>query len=364
MKAGRRIGVGAPRTKHDFLFITLTHSARLGYRTKHPAGTQMHRRQFITVIGGAIAYPSVVRAQQAQSGAPVVGFLGAGLRDQRPYLVPAIRKGLNEAGFAEVAVEYRYAEGHYDRLRDLANELLHRNVSVIIADGVTATMAAKAVTEKVPIIFMLGGDPVRLGLVGSISRPDANLTGLVMFGNELIAKRLEILRELVPKDATIGLLVNPNSPNAAALIKEVQAAAKAMDQVIQIVEASSESQLDAAFASLRDRQIAAILAHTDPFLDDHLQQLVALGSRYGVPAIYQWRQFTEAGALLSYGPNLPNFYRQVAVYAGRILKGAKPSDLPVEQPTKLELVINLKTAKTLGITIPATLLVRADEVIE
>jgi len=150
----------------------------------------MHRRQFITVIGGAIAYPSVVRAQPAQSGAPVVGFLGAGLRDQRPYLVPAIRKGLNEAGFAEVAVEYRYAEGHYDRLRDLANELLHRNVSVIIADGVTATMAAKAVTEKVPIIFMLGGDPVRLGLVGSISRPDANLTGLVMFGNELIAKRL------------------------------------------------------------------------------------------------------------------------------------------------------------------------------
>jgi putative ABC transport system substrate-binding protein len=207
-------------------------------------------------------------------------------------------------------------------------------------------MAAKAVTEKVPIIFKLGGDPVRLGLVGSISPPDTNLTGLVMFGNELIAKRLQILRELVPKDATIGLLVNPNSPNAAALIKEVQAAAKAMDQAIQTIEASSESQLDAAFASLRNRQIAAILAHTDPFLDDHLQQLVALGSRYGVPAIYQWRQFAEAGALLSYGPNLPNFYRQVAVYAGRILKGAKPSDLPVEQPTKLELVINLKTAKT------------------
>jgi putative ABC transport system substrate-binding protein len=306
----------------------------------------MHRRQFTTLIGGAIAWPSVVRAQPAPSGAPLVGFLGAGLRDQRPYLVPAIRKGLNEAGFAEVAVEYRYAEGHCDRLRDLANELLLRNVSVIIADGVTATMAAKAVTEKVPIIFKLGGDPVRLGLVGSISPPDTNLTGLVMFGNELIAKRLQILRELVPKDATIGLLVNPNSPNAAALIKEVQAAAKAMDQAIQTIEASSESQLDAAFASLRNRQIAAILAHTDPFLDDHLQQLVALGSRYGVPAIYQWRQFAEAGALLSYGPNLPNFYRQVAVYAGRILKGAKPSDLPVEQPTKLELVINLKTAKT------------------
>lgn len=325
----------------------------------------MRRRQFIALVGGAVAWPSIVRAQPApSSGAPVVGFLGAGSRDQRPFLVPAIRKGLSEAGFAEVAVEYRFSEGQYDRLRDLANELLHRNVSVIIADGVTATLAAKAATEKVPIIFMVGGDPVRLGLVGSVNRPDANLTGLVMFGTELIAKRLEILRELVPKDATIGLLVNPNSPNAALLMKEAQAAAKAMDQDMQVIEAGSVSQLDAAFAALRTRQIAAVLAHADPFLDDHWQQLVALGSRYGVPAIYQWRQFTEAGALLSYGPNLPNIYRQVAFYAGRILKGAKPSDLPVEQPTKLELVINLKTAKALGITIPPALLVRADEVIE
>lgn len=306
----------------------------------------MRRREFITLIGGATTWPFAARAQQVQSG--VIGYLGAGSPDKGPYLVSSIRKGLGDA----------------DRLRDLANELLYRNVSVIIADGVTATLAAKAANEKIPIIFMIGGDPVRLGLVSSVSRPDANLTGLVIFGTELIAKRLEILRELLPKDATIGLLINPNSPNAALLIKEAQAAAKAMDQDIQVIEASSEPQLDAAFASLRNRQIAAVLAHADPFLDDHLQQLVALGSRYAIPAIYQWRQFAEAGALISYGPNLPNIYRQAAVYAGRILKGAKPSDLPVEQPTKFELVINLKTAKALGLTVPPTLLVRADEVIE
>lgn len=324
----------------------------------------MQRREFISLIGGAVAWPSIVQAQQAEPRSLIVGFLGSGSRDQRPYLVPAIGKGLNDAGFPEPVVDYRFAEGHYDRLSDLAEELLRQNVSVIIADGMSATIAAKKATETVPIVFMIGADPVTIGLVRSLSRPDANLTGLVIFGVQLIEKRLEILRELLPKGVRVALLVNPKAPNVALMIKGAEASAKAMDQELDLIEASTDFELDAAFASLRQRQLAAVLVATDPFLDNQLEQLVALSFRYSVPAMYQWRDFTEAGGLVSYGPNLPSGYRQIAFYAGRILKGAKPSDLPVEQPTKFELVVNLRTAKAFGIAIPPGLLIRADEVIE
>ena len=324
----------------------------------------MHRREFVTLVGGTIAWPSIVRAQQTEPMGPIVGFLGAGSGDRRPYLMPAIRSGLSDTGSAHASVEYRFAEGHYDRLRGLAEELLRKNVSVIISDGATATMAAKAATEKVPIVFITGADPIRLGLVGSFNRPDSNITGLVIFANELIGKRLEILKELLPKEAKVALLVNPKGPNVAPLIKEAQRAAKAMDQEMHVIEASVEHELNAAFASFRQRRINAALVAADPFFDDRHEQLVALSARYAIPAIYQWRQFPEAGGFISYGPSLADLYRQSAVYAGRILKGTKPGDLPVEQPTKVELVINLKTARALGINIPSSLLVRADTVIE
>jgi putative ABC transport system substrate-binding protein len=326
----------------------------------------LRRRAFTTGLL-LVAAMGRSQAQQPQLGTPVVGFLAAGLQDKRPYLIPALHRGLDDAGFAagrNVMVEYRWAEGHYDRLRGLADELLHHGVAVIIADGAAAAVAAKTATEKIPIVFMTAADPVRLGLVASLNRPGANLTGVVMFDTELVAKRLELLRELVPTEAKIALLANPKNPNADLLAREVQAATRATGQVMQVVEASSESELEAAFAAFRQRQVGAIVVEADPFLDDHRDQLVALGLRYAVPAIYQWRQFAEAGALISYGPSLSDTYRLAALYAGRILKGANPSDLPVQQPTKFELVINLKTAKTLGLTIPAALLARADEVIE
>ena len=293
----------------------------------------MQRREFITLLGGTIAWPSIVHGQEAEPRGLIVGFLGSGSRDQRPYLAPAIGKGLNDAGFTAPIIEYRFSEGHYDRLDDLAEELLRQNVSVIIADGMGATIAAKKATETVPIVFMIGADPVTVGLVRSFSRPDANLTGLVIFGVQLIEKRLEILRELLPKAAKVALLVNPKAPNVALMVRSAEASAKAMDQELHVIEASTDSELDAAFASLQQRQLAAVLVVTDPFLDNQREQLVALSFRYSVPAMYQWRDFTEAGGFISYGPNLPASYRQIAFYAGRILKGAKPSDLPVEQPT-------------------------------
>jgi len=323
----------------------------------------MQRRKFIKLVGGTIVWPSMVQAQQPEPKRPIIGFLGAG-KDQRPYLAPSIIRGLNDAGFINLVVEYRFAEGHYDRLSDLAEELLRQNVSVIIADGTGATLAAKGITETVPIVFMIAADPVAVGLVRNLSRPDANLTGVVIFGTELIGKRLQILRELLPAGVRVAQLVNPKSPNAAVSIGLAAASAKAMNQELDVIEASTDSELDAVFASLRQRQLTAVLVVTDPFFDNQREQLIALSLRYSVPAIYQWRDFTEAGGLVSYGPNLSVSYRQIAFYAGRILNGAKPSELPVEQPTKFELVLNLKTARALGLNVPPSLLARADEVIE
>jgi putative ABC transport system substrate-binding protein len=225
----------------------------------------MQRREFIGLVGGLIGWPSVVQAQQAEPRSLIVGFLGSGSRDQRPYLVPEIVKGLTDAGFPGAVVDYRFAEGHYDRLSDLAEELLRQNASVIIADGTGATFAAKKATETIPIVFMIGADPVTLGLVRSFSRPDANLTGLVIFGVQLIEKRLEILREVLPNGARVALLVNPKAPNVALSIKAAEASAKAMDQQLDVIEASTDFELDAAFASLRQRQLAAVLVVTDPF---------------------------------------------------------------------------------------------------
>jgi putative ABC transport system substrate-binding protein len=326
----------------------------------------VQRRTFIALLAGAaIPWPLATRAQQP--GPPMVGFLGAASGDQRSYLLPAIRRGLDDAGFAEsrnARVEFRWAEGRYDRLRDLADDLLRNGAAVIIADGAAAAVVAKAATEKIPIVFVTAADPVKLGLVASLNRPGANLTGVALFDTELIAKRLELMRELVPTEASIALLANPKNPNAELLAREVQAAAQARGLVMPVIGASSESELDAAFATLRPRQIAALVVQADPFLGSHRERLVALCSRYAVPAIFQWREIAEAGGLISYGPNLPDTFRQVGFYVGRILGGVRPSDLPVAQPTKFELVINLKTAKALGLTIPPSLLARADEVIE
>jgi putative ABC transport system substrate-binding protein len=325
----------------------------------------MRRREFITLIGGSVTWPFAARAQQPAM--PVIGFLGAGLRNARPYLMPKIRQGLDEAGLEEgrnVLVEYRFAEGHYDRLPGLADELLGRNAAVIVADGAGAALAAKTATGKVPIVFMTGANPVDLGLVASLNRPGANLTGITMFTTELIAKHIELLGELLPKEAAIALLTNPASPTSKVNVREAQAAAGTMGRAMQVIAASSAAELEAAFATLRQRQIAAIVVQADPFFDDHHELLVALVTRYAVPAIFEWRQFAEAGALASYGPSLPDAYRQVAFYAGRIVKGGKPSELPVQQPSKFELVVNLKTAKVLGLSLPPSLLARADEVIE
>jgi putative ABC transport system substrate-binding protein len=325
----------------------------------------MQRREFVGLIGGAAAWPVAARAQQPVM--PVIGFLGAGLRNARPYLMLKIRQGLDEAGLEEgrnVLVEYRFAEGRYDRLPGLADELVRRDVAVIVADGAGAAVAAKTATGKVPIVFMTGADPVSIGLVASLNRPGANLTGITMFTTEMVAKRLELLGELLPKEAAIALLTNPANPNSKLIVREAQAAAGVMGRFMQVIAASSEAELETAFATLRKRQIAAIVVTADAFFDDHHELLVALVTRYAVPAVFEWRQFAEAGALASYGPSLPDSYRQVAFYAGRIIKGGKPSELPVEQPTKFELVINLKTAKALGLEIPPSLLTRADEVIE
>jgi ABC-type uncharacterized transport system substrate-binding protein len=326
----------------------------------------MKRRVFITLLGSAATlWHFAARAQQP--AVPVIGFLGAGLRNARPYLMPNIRQGLDEAGLEEgrnVLVEYRFAEGHYDRLLGLADELLRRNVAVIVADGAGAAVAAKTATEKIPIVFMIGANPVSLGLVDSLSRPGGNVTGITMFTTEMVAKRLELLGELLPKEGAIAFITNPASPNSKLTVREAQAAAGKMGRVMQVIGASSEAELEVAFATLRQRQIVAIAVQADPFFDDRYELLVALVTRYAVPAIFEWRQFAEAGALASYGPSLPDTYRQVAFYAGRIVKGGKPAELPVEQPSKFELVINLKTAKALGLSLPPSMLARADEVIE
>jgi putative tryptophan/tyrosine transport system substrate-binding protein len=326
----------------------------------------MIRRDFITLLGGAAVWPLAVRAQQPAM--PVIGFLNSASAAEWKRFVDAFRRGLNETGFAEgqnVAIEYRWAEGDYGRLPELAADLVRRRVAVIVATGgTTSAVAAKRVTGAIPIVFTAGGDPVKDGLVASINRPGGNVTGVYILTSDLTAKRLEILREVVPNASLIGVLVNPNGATAAVQLAAVQDVERATGQRMRIVRASTERELDAAFAAIVQAGIEALIVGADAFFSSRRGQLIGLAARHQLAAIYEWREFVEAGGLMSYGSNLADGYHQVGIYAGRILKGEKPSDLPVIQLSKVEFVVNLKTARSLGLTFSLPLIGRANEVIE
>jgi putative ABC transport system substrate-binding protein len=319
----------------------------------------------LLVAGTALACPSAGRAQQ--KAMPVIGYLnGTSPGPSGPY-VAAIRQGLTENGYVEgqnLAIEYRWAEGHYDRLPALAADLVGRKVDLIVAVATPSALAAKGATSTIPIVFAVGGDPIGDGLVASLARPGGNLTGISFLVVELHPKRLELLSELVPQAKVIALLVNPNLGSAERMIGDMQRAARAKGVQLHILKAGSESEIDAAFASLVQQHAGALVVDSDPFFSSRREQLVGLAARHAVPAIYGVREYVDSGGLISYGPSLPAAFRQAGVYAGKILNGAKPADLPVQQPTTFELVINLKTANALGLTVPPILLAQANEVIE
>jgi putative ABC transport system substrate-binding protein len=327
----------------------------------------MQRREFITLLGGAaVAWPLAVRAQQA--GMPMVGFLGGGSPQSDAFRVAAIRQGLKEAGYVEgrnVAFEYRGAEDHNERLPELAADLVRREVAVIVSmSGNTSAVAAKSATATIPVVFAIGGDPIKLGLVASLNRPGSNITGVSFLTNTLVAKQFEVLHETVPKTALIGFLVNPTNQNAEPDTKIVLAAAELVGQKMAIVEAHTDSELEAAFATLVQQRTGALVVEADPFFVNRSNKLVELTARQKVPAIYFLREFVVAGGLMSYGTSITEAFHLAGLYAGRILKGEKPADLPVQQSTKVELVINLKTAKALGLTVPPQIVARADDLIE
>jgi putative tryptophan/tyrosine transport system substrate-binding protein len=326
----------------------------------------MNRRDIITLLGGAAAtWPLAARAQQ--QAMPVIGFLHFGSPDLFTFQATAFGQGLKETGYVEgqnVGIEYRWAEGRYDRLPSLASDLVSRKVDLIAAFGPPPATAAKNATSTIPIVFTVGSDPVWDGLVTSLARPSGNLTGISMLAVQLVPKRLELVSELILQAKSFALLVNPNNGYSERMIRDVEDTARAKGMPLRILKASTESEIDAAFAALGNPRIDALVIGDDPFFTARRVQLVALASRYAVPATYQFREFAVAGGLASYGPSLKTASRDAGVYAGKILKGAKPSDLPVAQPTQFELVINLKTARVLGLEVPATLLARADEVIE
>jgi putative ABC transport system substrate-binding protein len=327
----------------------------------------MRRREFIHLLGGAAAaWPIAARAQQAAM--PVVGFLGTTTPDDFADRVTAFREGLKEAGYVEgqnVVVEYRWPEGNYDRLATLAADLVRRQVAVIAAvGGEPSPRAAKAATSTIPIVFSIGGDPVKLGLVPSLNRPGGNITGVNYFQSELGSKRVGLLHELLPKATVIGMLVNPTFADAEAEIRDAKQAALSLGLQIHVVYAQAVDEFDTAFATLAQQKVGALLFANDAFFLRERQQLIALTARYSMPAVYVWREFAVDGGLMSYSPSLAQGYRQVGIYVGRILKGEKPADLPVLQPTKFEFVINLRTAKRLSLTFPPGLLAIADEVIE
>jgi putative tryptophan/tyrosine transport system substrate-binding protein len=328
----------------------------------------MSRRDFIGLAAGAavglpLTWPLGARAQQ--KAMPVIGYLSGALPG--PGVVE-FRQGLAETGYVEgqnVTIEYRWAEGRYDRLPALAADLVGRKVDVIATGGgIPSALAAKAATSTIPIVFEVGTDPVRDALVASLARPGGNLTGVSVLFTELVPKRLELLYELVPQARVIALLVNPTNSNAERMISDVQEAARTKGVQLPILKASAESEIDAAFYALDQLHAGGLVVGNDPFFSTRREQFVALASRHAVPAIYESRGYTASGGLISYAPSFTAIYRQVGIYAGKILKGAKPADLPVQQPTTFELVLNLKTAKTLGLTVPQTFLMRADEVIE
>jgi putative tryptophan/tyrosine transport system substrate-binding protein len=327
----------------------------------------MRRREFIALLGGAAATrPLVARAQQPPM--PVIGFLGPGSAESDAYRVAAFRQGLRGTGLVEgqnFTIEYRWAEGHYDRLPKFAAELVHRQVAIIAASSLPAALAAKAATNSIPIVFETAANPVKIGLVASLNQPDGNVTGVTQLNEEVDAKRLELLHELLPKASVLALLVNPSDPPIAEpQVREVLSAAKALGVEIHVLNASTERDFDAAFTKLRELRAAGLVIGGDAFFTSHSKQLAALTVQHAVPAIYQWREFAAAEGLMSYGANITDTHRLVGIYVARILKGDKPAHLPVQQATKVEMYINLKTAKALGITIPLPSSGRADEVFE
>ena len=328
---------------------------------------QLKRREFITLVGGvAAAWPLAARAQQPS--VPIIGWLSGRSRDESAHLVAAFRQGLGEVGYAadrNVAIEFRWADGKSDRLPAMAADLIGRRVAVIAATGGNASgLAAKALTTTIPIVFTSGIDPVKVGLVASLNRPGANVTGISFFSAELTAKGLGLLHELVPNAAVVALLVNPHSPESASQPADALVAARALKQSLLVLNATMESEIDAAFATLVREQAGALLVGGDPILTSRRHQIVALATRNAVPVIAFNRDWATAGAVMSYGNNIADAYRKAGVYAGRILRGEKPTDLPVDQATKFELVINMKTAKALGLTVPTSMQLLADEVIE
>jgi putative tryptophan/tyrosine transport system substrate-binding protein len=325
----------------------------------------MRRREFITLLGGAAAWPLAARAQQPAM--PVIGFMAGSSPSALSQQVAAFREGLKEAGFSEglnVAMEYRYGEGQLDRFPAFASELVRRQVAVLVATGPDGVFAAKQASTTIPIVFSVGSDPVEIGLVASLNRPGGNITGVYQFTAGLEAKRLGLLQEMVPKATTIAVLLNPNYAPAENQLRDVQEAATRLGVQLVVVRANMEDEFNAAFSTSVQQKAGALLVCASPFFNARRQQLVLLATRHALPAMYEWRDFAAAGGLMSYGTSLADAYRQAGVYAGRILKGEKPADLPVVQVTKFEFVINLNAAKAIGLDVPPTLLARADGVIE
>jgi len=326
----------------------------------------MRRREFIALVGVAAAWPNAARSQQQTM--PLIGFLNSASAREWAHLVGAFRRGLNEVGYVEgqnVLIDYRWAEGLYDRLPALAEELARRPVSVLVATGgATSVLAAKAATTTIPIVFSSGSDPVKFGLVASLNRPGGNATGVSFLLDTLGSKRLELLRELLPSAKLIAALINPDNVGTEIQLQDLRKAARATAQQLLFLNANSEGDIDTAFAAIAEKRADAIVVTPDPFFLSRRERIVALAARHAIPAIYEWREFVEAGGLMSYGPSATEMYRLIGVYTGRILNGAKPAELPVLQPTMFELVINASTAKAIGLNIPPAFFGRADEVIE
>jgi putative ABC transport system substrate-binding protein len=325
----------------------------------------VRRREFIILFGGAaVSWPVDAGAQQPM---PVIGYLSVGSQESDSIRLDAFRRGLSEMGYVEgknFAVEYRWAQGEYDRLSALATDLVRHQVTAIVAGGAPPAFAAKAATATMPIVFNQGIDPVESGLVASLNRPGGNITGVVNLSVELLEKRLDLLHELLPTTALVALLVNPTNPVTERAIAEAQNGAHSLGFQLQVLKASTNSEIDAAFETLAGLRAEALVVYGDPFFTNQKDQIVALAARHAVPAIYEWREFVLAGGLMSYGTNFTDSWRQAGVLTGKILRGAKPADLPIQQAVQLQLVINLQTAQALGLTIPPILLARADEVIE
>jgi putative ABC transport system substrate-binding protein len=325
------------------------------------------RRKFLATLGGAAAaWPLAARAQQPAM--PVIGFMSPRAPEDSQHLLAAFQKGLAEGGFIEgrnVTIEYRWARGDYSRLPALSQELVKRQVDVLLGiGGDPSALAAKAATSTIPIVFGMGGDPVKAGLVDSFNRPGGNATGIVFQTSDIEPKRIDLLQELVPGGALLGAILNPKYPPAAGQLEDIERASRQIGRRVFVVKASNDAELDTAFAAVVRERVGALLVAADPYFDSRRNRIIAFAAQSRLPAIYQFREYAVAGGLISYGPSLTEGYRQYGIYAGRILKGAKPADLPVVQPTKFDFVINLKTAKALGFDIPPMLLARADEVIE